>query len=200
MRKLLKFNLTIFKNYPNFAAVICLLNLKRWKSYSRHYSIISIALPSLLAFQDLLFYHLRNIRFLIGEINTVPNNFLETIVYTFIPPNNPNILTLHVSRIINLSFNYVPRLINSRSDFTIGLTEYFHLCLGPQESSHFKYVWFRELLFSGCNLFWCQIHSSLEFLFVLVYIRPFQFLECGSRFQNAWTDPYHLSVLIQITH
>ena len=55
--------LTIFKNYLNFSAVIYILtNLKGEKSYSVYSAtIISVALPSLLAFQDLLFYHLRNI-------------------------------------------------------------------------------------------------------------------------------------------
>lgn len=114
-------------------------------------------------------------------------------VYTSIPPNNPNILTLHISQ------NNEPFLqLCSTSSSAQGLilhrdAEYFCLYRGPQES-HISNMSDLGNSYLGCKLFWCQTHSSFKSFVVLVSdIRPFQFLECGPRFQNAWTERIHIT-------
>lgn len=116
---------------------------------------------------------------------------------TFMPADNPNTVNLFhsskraLARILNLFLQLHPTSpINSSSDFTRATLNAFVV---HRESPRFKLVWLRELFsYSGCNLFWLQIHSSFEDLVVFFSgIRPFQFLECGPRFPNTQTEQIH---------
>lgn len=123
-------------------------------------------------------------------------------VYTFIPLNNPNILTLHISQ-NNEPF---PQLCSTSSSTQVWFynrdAEYFCLYRGPQESPHFKHVWLRELLF---GLQAIVVSDSLQLQELCCSCLRHQTLSVSGVWAQVpkcldRADPYHLSVLIQITH
>ena len=94
---------------------------------------------------------------------------------------------------MNLSLNYVPRPHQLKSDFTIE-TLNTSVCIVVHRSPHISNMSDLGNSYLGCKLLWCQTHSSFKSFVVLVSdIRPFQFLECGPRFQNAWTERIHIT-------